>query len=63
MTRHPVLVVPALYVVHDSTLDWFAAYAHAGGHLVLGPRTAYADHDARARHELAPGRLVDAAGV
>ncbi|WP_414639990.1 beta-galactosidase trimerization domain-containing protein [Amycolatopsis sp.] len=40
-----------------------AAYARAGGHLVLGPRTAYADHEGRARHEPAPGRLVDAAGV
>ncbi|MGP3961263.1 beta-galactosidase [Nonomuraea sp. 3N208] len=61
--RHPVLVVPALYVADDATLDWFAAYAHAGGHLVLGPRTAYADHEARARREPAPARLVDAAGV
>jgi hypothetical protein len=26
------LVVPALYVVDDATLDWLAAYAHAGGH-------------------------------
>ncbi|NEA67883.1 beta-galactosidase [Streptomyces sp. SID12488] len=63
VSRHPVLMVPALYIAADSTLDWFAAYAHAGGHLVLGPRTAYADHEARARNELAPGRLVDAAGV
>ena len=61
--RHPVLVVPALYVVDDSTIDWLAAYAHAGGHLVIGPRTAYADHEARARHEPAPGRLVGAAGI
>ncbi|MBK6011065.1 beta-galactosidase [Streptomyces sp. MBT53] len=61
--RHPVLVAPALYVVDDSTLDWLEAYAHAGGHLVLGPRTGYADHEARARHEPAPGRLVAAAGV
>ncbi|MFF5969597.1 beta-galactosidase [Streptomyces collinus] len=61
--RHPVLVVPALYMAHDETLDWLAAYAHAGGHLVLGPRTGYADHEARARHEPAPGRLADAAGV
>ncbi len=61
--RHPVLVVPALYVADDSTLDWLAAYARAGGHLVLGPRTGYADHEARARHEPAPARLVDAAGV
>ncbi|MEQ4721693.1 beta-galactosidase [Nonomuraea sp. B19D2] len=61
--RHPVLVVPALYVVDDATLDWLAAYAHAGGHLVLGPRSAYADHEARARREPAPARLVEAAGV
>ena len=61
--RHPVLVVPALYLADDATIDWLAAYAHAGGHLVIGPRTAYADHEGRARHEPAPGRLVEAAGV
>jgi beta-galactosidase len=61
--RHPVLVVPALYIAADSTLDWFAAYAAEGGHLVLGPRTGYADHEARARAELAPGRLTEASGV
>ncbi|MFI6566022.1 beta-galactosidase [Streptomyces sp. NPDC050534] len=61
--RHPVLVVPALYLAADTTLDWLAAYAHAGGHLVLGPRTGYADHEARARQEPAPGRLAEAAGV
>ncbi|WP_316767202.1 beta-galactosidase [Streptomyces sasae] len=61
--RHPVLVVPALYLAADTTLDRLAAYAHAGGHLVLGPRTGYADHEARARTEPAPGRLTDAAGV
>jgi len=61
--RHPVMVVPRLYVVDDATLDWFAAYAQAGGHLVLGPRTAYADHEARARQESAPGRLTEVAGV
>ncbi|MGW0519185.1 beta-galactosidase [Crossiella sp. NPDC003009] len=61
--RHPVLVVPALHIAGDATLDWLAAYAAAGGHLVLGPRTGYADHEARARPEPAPGRLVEAAGV
>uniref|UniRef100_A0AAU2VFJ9 beta-galactosidase n=1 Tax=Streptomyces sp. NBC_00003 TaxID=2903608 RepID=A0AAU2VFJ9_9ACTN len=61
--RHPVLVVPALYLAEDSLLDWFTAYAEAGGHLVLGPRTGYADHEARARHETAPPRLTAAAGA
>ncbi|GAA4325748.1 beta-galactosidase [Streptomyces venetus] len=61
--RHPVLVVPGLYIAADETLDWLAAYAEAGGHLVLGPRTGYADHEARARLSPAPGRLTEAAGV
>ena len=61
--RHPVLIAAALYVVDDATIDWLEAYARAGGHLVLGPRTAYADHEARARPETAPARLVEAAGV
>jgi len=61
--RHPVLLAAGLYLVDDETIDWLAAYAHAGGHLVLGPRTAYADHEGRARPEPAPARLVEAAGV
>jgi beta-galactosidase len=60
---HPVLVVPGLYVVDDRTLDWLGTYALAGGHLVLGPRTAYADKEARARTDLMPARLAAAAGV
>jgi beta-galactosidase len=59
----PVLLVPALYVATDTLLDWLRAYADAGGHLVLGPRTAYADHEARARLEPKPARLAEAAGV
>jgi beta-galactosidase len=61
--RHPVLVVPALYVADDPLLDALEAYARAGGHLVIGFRTGYADEEARARHEAMPGRLRAAAGV
>jgi beta-galactosidase len=38
-------------------------YALAGGHLILGPRTGYADQEARARTDRMPARLADAAGV
>ncbi|TYB64327.1 beta-galactosidase [Nonomuraea sp. PA05] len=61
--RHPVLVAAGLYVADDATLDWLAAYAAAGGHLVIGPRTAYADHEARARREVQPARLAEVAGA
>ncbi len=59
----PVLLVPALYVASDTLLDWLRDYAEAGGHLVLGPRTGYADTEARARTEVKPARLAAAAGV
>ena len=61
--KHPVLIAAGLYLADDALLDWLAGYAHAGGHLVLGPRTGYGDREGRARPEPAPGRLTAAAGV
>jgi beta-galactosidase len=59
----PVLLVPALYVASDALLRWLRRYAEAGGHLVLGPRTAYADEEGRARLEVKPAHLSEAGGV
>jgi len=59
----PVLVVAAYYPAHDDALDWLERYAAAGGHLVLGPRTGYADPEARARTDVQPARLHEAAGT
>ena len=59
----PVLLVPALYIASDALLDWLRRYADAGGHLVLGPRTAYGDEEGRARLEVKPALLAAAAGV
>jgi len=59
----PVLLVPALYIASDHLLEWLRRYAEAGGHLVLGPRSAYADEEARARLEVKPALLSAAAGV
>ncbi len=61
--RFPVLVVPALYTATDDDLDRLTAYARAGGHLVVGPRTGYGDVEGRARAERAPSRLSAAAGA
>ena len=48
----------------ETALDWLRAYAVAGGHLVLGPRTGYADDEARARHDADAGAPAAAlAGV
>jgi beta-galactosidase len=61
--EHPVLIVAAFFTAADDDLDWLDAYAEAGGHLVLGPRTAYADREGRARLDVKPSRLTRAAGV
>jgi beta-galactosidase len=60
---YPVLIVPAFFTAADAELDWLAAYAASGGHLVLGPRSAYADREGRARTDVQPARLDDAAGA
>ncbi|MFJ9084052.1 beta-galactosidase [Streptomyces sp. NPDC102384] len=59
----PTLVAPAYYAADDTTLDLLTAYAEQGGHLIIGPRTAYADEEARARTDAQPARLAEAAGV
>ncbi len=61
--RFPVIVAAALYVATDDELALLRDYVAAGGHLVLGPRTAYADHEARARVEVAPPGLHEVAGA
>jgi beta-galactosidase len=61
--RYPVLVAAGLYVTTDEELALLEAYAAAGGHLLLGVRTGYADAEARARVAVAPPALADAAGA
>ncbi|MET0695449.1 MAG: beta-galactosidase, partial [Propionibacteriaceae bacterium] len=59
----PVLVVPGLLIADDELLTWLRSYAESGGHLVLGIRTAYGDEEGRARVEVKPALLSEAAGV
>jgi beta-galactosidase len=56
-------VAAGYYPASDLDLDWLRRYAEAGGHLVVGPRTGYADGEARARAETQPARLSEAAGA
>ncbi|OZG64069.1 beta-galactosidase [Bifidobacterium eulemuris] len=60
---HPVLVAAGLYVATDAMLEWLRSYVVAGGHLIIGPRTGYADGLARARTQSKPSRLEDLAGA
>src|SRR3954452_5108277 len=59
----PVRVARGLLVADDQLLTGLRSDAEAGGHLVLGVRTAYGDEEGRARTEVKPALLADAAGV
>jgi beta-galactosidase len=59
----PVLVAAGIYVTTDAELQLLRDYVAAGGHLIIGPRTGYADAEARARVEVSPPRLADLAGT
>ncbi|WP_413353774.1 beta-galactosidase [Microbacterium sp. 1P06AB] len=61
--RFPVLIAAGVYVADDDALEFLRDYADAGGHLIVGIRTGYGDHEARARIEVAPARLAGPAGV
>ena len=61
--RYPVVVVPGLYIAPDGVLATLREYVAAGGHLVVGPRTGYADEWAVSRREQQPADLADLAGV
>lgn len=60
---NPVLLVAGAYVTSDEMLAWLRDYAAAGGHLILGPRSTYADLLARPRLDVKPARLSGEADV
>ena len=62
VTRFPVLVAAAFTIASDEDLIWLRDYAAAGGHLIVGVRTGYEDLEARARLEVKPAFLDEAAG-
>ncbi|MEV0614266.1 beta-galactosidase [Nonomuraea sp. NPDC050404] len=61
--RLPTVVAPALYCLSDEMAAELESYVRDGGHLILTFRSGYADEEARARSEIAPGPLRALAGV
>jgi beta-galactosidase len=61
--RFPVLVVAGFYAAADEDLAFLVSYAREGGHLVVGPRTGYADREGCVREQRQPAGLSEAAGV
>jgi beta-galactosidase len=58
-----LVVAPSLTVLPDSLARRLLAYAHAGGHLVLGPRSGLKDEYNALNPQRQPGLIADALGA
>ncbi|MET8865170.1 beta-galactosidase [Nonomuraea sp. NPDC004580] len=63
VNRLPIVVAPAFHCLPDAVAEALTSYVEGGGHLILTFLTGYADEEARARTEIAPGPLREPAGV
>ncbi|MEK7764994.1 MAG: beta-galactosidase, partial [bacterium] len=63
LADYQLVVVPALWVLHDDTARYLKDFVTAGGHLVLTTRTGAKDGENALRPELPPGPLAELAGV
>ena len=62
-TGYDVLLVPPLYVASDALLEKIAAFAKAGGHVLLTLKSGFTNEWDTVRWTRAPGPLREAAGV
>lgn len=58
-----LLVLPALYLASDATIDWVRRHVHGGGHLLVTWLSGVADEHARIRLGGYPGAYRDLLGV
>ncbi|MDO3685801.1 beta-galactosidase [Micromonospora sp. C28ISP2-4] len=58
-----LLVLPALYLASDATVDWVRRHVHGGGHLLVTWLSGVADEHARVRLGGYPGAYRDLLGV
>ena len=61
--QHPYFLVVGAYISSDEFINWLEEYIKAGGHLIIGPRTAFADDLARVRRAVKPAGLSSLAST
>ncbi|MFJ6197979.1 beta-galactosidase [Micromonospora sp. NPDC092111] len=63
LDRYRLLVLPALYLASDATVDWVRDHVEAGGHLLVTYLSGVADPHARVRPGGYPGAFRDVLGI
>jgi beta-galactosidase len=61
--KHPIFCIPGYYIADEKVLKYAVEYARAGGHLVITPRTGYANPKGTINTDVMPGVLREALGV
>ena len=62
-TDYKLLIVPALYSVSDEVLIRIKEYVKAGGHLLLGFKSAFSDDELKIYHDAQPHLLTEVIGA
>jgi beta-galactosidase len=60
---HPVFCIPGYYIANEEVLKYAVEYARAGGHLIVTPRTGYANPKGTINTDVMPGVMREALGV
>lgn len=63
LKRTKILCLPAFYISETKTLEFAVEFAALGGHLIITPRSGYADELSVVRQEVMPAVLTKAAGT
>ncbi len=63
VARHPLMILHSVYVVENEVLAFARSYAAAGGHLLISPRTGYANPNGLIRSTSQPAQFTDLIGT
>jgi beta-galactosidase len=63
LEKFPMFVLPGYYIADDAVLNYAIKYAELGGHLIVTPRSAYAENSGRISTSIAPRILEKALGI
>ena len=63
LSKYKLLIVPALYSASDDVLLSIKDYVRAGGHLLLGFKSAFSDDEIKIYHDSQPHLLTDCIGA
>jgi beta-galactosidase len=63
LENYPIFLLPGYFIANDEILKYATEYVRLGGHLVVTPRTGYANKSGRINISVMPGVLREVLGL